>query len=109
MAYDPQQKGGELKVNGIAGALDTKDAVSVRVFVDGSVVEVFANERVAITARVYGAPGGPFQVEVSDPDGLELLEAWGMKPISDDRLAGSGDSAGNLSRGGKGAKRAKSK
>ena len=108
IAYDPQQKDGELRVNGVAGALATKDAVTVRVFVDGSVVEVFANERVAITARVYAVPSAPLQVEVADLESLESLEVWGMRAISPDRLTGSEDRGGKLSRGGKVGKRAKS-
>jgi hypothetical protein len=95
ITYDPQQKDGELHVNGVAGALDTKDPVTLRVFVDGSVMEVFANERVAITARVYTVPSTPLQVEVSDLESLESLEVWGVRPISPDRLTGSADYGGN--------------
>lgn len=105
IAYDPQQKGGELKVNGVAGVLETKDLVTLRVFVDGSVVEVFVNDRVAITARVYMAPSTPLQVEVADLEGLESAQVWEMRAISPDRLT---EGAKKLSSGGKRAKRARS-
>jgi hypothetical protein len=61
------------------------------------VLEVFANERVAVTTRVYTAPGGPLQVEVADPEGLESVEVWGMRSISPDRLTGA--ETAELSRG----------
>ena len=108
IAYDPQQKESELKANGVAGALDTKEPVTLRVFVDGSVIEVFANDRVAITARVYTVPSGPLQVDLLDENGASSVEIWGMQTISSDRLTGAGDREKKLSRGEKGAKRAKS-
>ena len=84
------------------------EAVTLRVFVDGSVMEVFANDRVAITVRVYKVPSAPLLVDVLDLDGVKSLEVWGMRAISSDRLTGAADGGGNLSRGRKGAKRAKS-
>jgi beta-fructofuranosidase len=86
IGIDPQQKGAELKVNGIAGPLATADPVTLRVFVDGSVIEVIANDRTAITARVYTAPTSPLAVDVAEADALESLDVWGIKPISKDRL-----------------------
>ena len=73
-------------MNGIAGALATADPVTLRVFVDGSVLEVIANDMTAITARVYVAPSSPLLLDVAEFDALESLEVWGMKPISKDRL-----------------------
>jgi beta-fructofuranosidase len=86
ISFDPQQKDAELKVNGIAGALATESAITLRMFVDGSVVEVVANDMTAITARVYVAPSSPLLIDVAEIDVLESLEVWGMKPISKDRL-----------------------
>jgi beta-fructofuranosidase len=55
--------------------------VDLRIFVDGSVVEVFANARVWVTGRVYGPIEG---VRMS---GHALkVEAWPLKPVSPDRL-----------------------
>jgi beta-fructofuranosidase len=86
IGFDPHQKDAELKVNGIAGVLATADPVTLRVFVDGSVVEVVADDMTAITARVYVAPSSPLLLEVAEIDALESLEVWGMKPISKDRF-----------------------
>lgn len=108
VSYDPEQKDSELRVNGVAGALAITEPVTLRVFVDGSVMEVFANDRVAITARVYKVPSAPLEVDVLDEDGVKSLEVWGIRAISPDRLTGAADGGKNLLRGGKGAKRAKS-
>jgi len=99
ISYDPEQKDSELRVNGVAGALATTEPVTLRVFVDGSVLEVFANDRVAITARVYAVPNGPLEAEVLDSDGTKSVEIWGMQPISSDRLTGSADSTKNRLKG----------
>jgi beta-fructofuranosidase len=88
IVYDPQRKDGELRVKTTKGALATKDPVSLRMFLDGSVLEVFANEKIVITARVYTVPAGALLLETSDLEALESLEVWGMKAISADRLTG---------------------
>jgi sucrose-6-phosphate hydrolase SacC (GH32 family) len=75
-------------VNSTTGAFATDEAITLRVFLDGSVLEVFANDKAVITARVYSAPSTPLLVEVSDPTGLESLDVWQMRPISPDRLTG---------------------
>jgi beta-fructofuranosidase len=86
IAYDPSRTGAELRVNGTSGALQTQAPVSLRVFLDGSALEVFANQRAVITTRIYTIPKGPLHVEVSDPAVLQSLDLWPMKPISEDRL-----------------------
>jgi hypothetical protein len=58
-------------------------------FLDGSVLEVFANETVALTARVYQIPSGPLRLELEGDATIASLHAWLMKPISKDRLTGS--------------------
>ena len=73
-------------MNGTAGALATEGPVTLRAFLDGSVLEVMANERVAITARVYASPSAPLQLDMTEIGELETLEVWGMKAISKDRL-----------------------
>ncbi len=86
IGYDPHKKDAELSVNGIAGALSAAGAVTVRAFLDGSVLEVCANDTTAITARVYSAPSTPLLLDVPEIEALDSLNVWGMKPISKDRL-----------------------
>jgi beta-fructofuranosidase len=86
IAYDPARKESELRVNETSSALATSEPITLHLFLDGSVLEVFANEQVALTARVYASSNAPLQLEVYDLKALETLDAWQMQPISRDRL-----------------------
>ena len=87
IAYDPKNKDAEFRVNGTRASLGTSGPLSLRIFVDGSVLEVFANDCMVLTARVYTVPSTPLLLEVSDITALESLDSWQMRPISSDRLS----------------------
>jgi len=89
ISYDPQQRGSELRVNTTAAPMETHEAVNLRAFVDGSVLEVLVNDAIALTARVYSVPSGPLTIDIGEIEGLESLDVWGMKAISRDRLTTS--------------------
>jgi beta-fructofuranosidase len=55
--------------------------VDLRIFLDGSVVEIFANRRVYLTGRVYGPVQG-----LAMTGGVRRIESWPLQPISPDRL-----------------------
>lgn len=55
--------------------------VDLRIFLDGSVVEVFVNSRIWVTGRVYGGNQG-----LSMRGNPENIESWALKPVSGDRL-----------------------
>ena len=80
----------QLQVNSVMVLLSGSPGSPIRLhmFLDGSVVEFFANDTTAITARVYRKSSGPLRLKL---DGTELisLDAWQIQPISDDRLTGS--------------------
>jgi beta-fructofuranosidase len=86
-----QSCGRELRVNTITAPLPgpTGSTVRLHMFLDGSVLEVFANETVALTARVYQIPSGPLRLKLEGDATIASLYAWPMKPISKDRLTGS--------------------
>lgn len=86
IAYDPSKTDAELRVNASTGSLRTNNPISLRVFLDGSALEVFANDKTAITVRVYRVPSAPLVLEVSELDGLRSLDVWAIKPISKERL-----------------------
>ena len=65
-------------------ALDPGEKLRLRVFVDGSVIEVFANRRAPITVRHY--PDAGQAVSVSAIGRPFSFESWRMKSISKDRL-----------------------
>ena len=66
----------------------TGSPISIHLFLDGSVLEIFANKTTALTARVYQIPREPLRLQLEN---LELisLDSWQMKQISNDRLTGS--------------------
>ncbi|MBI4893971.1 MAG: glycoside hydrolase family 32 protein [Acidobacteria bacterium] len=55
--------------------------VDLRIFLDGSVIEIFANRRTWLTGRVYGPAAG-----ISMSGKASHLEAWPLEPVSKDRL-----------------------
>jgi beta-fructofuranosidase len=86
--YDPKIRNAELRVNSAKAPLNTDGEITLRLLLDASVLEVFANERVALTVRVYSVPTSPLRIETPDLDVLTSLDVWGMKPISKNRLTG---------------------
>jgi len=81
----------QLRVNTATAPLPGLAGSSVRLhmFLDGSVLEVFANETITLTARVYQVPSGPLRLKFEGDAKLMSLDAWRMQPISKDRLTGS--------------------
>ena len=81
----------ELRINNIAAPLPgaAGSTVSLHMFLDGSVLELFANHTTAMTARIYQQPTGPLRLKLEESASLMSLDAWQMKPISKDRLTGS--------------------
>ena len=81
----------ELRVNTLTAPLPGPAASPVRlhIFLDGSILEVFANKTVALTARVYQIPSGPLRLKLEGGANIVSFQVWRMKPISKDRLTGS--------------------
>ena len=64
-------------------ALRNGEPLSLRVFVDRSIVEVIANERVSITGRIYPTLEDSTAVALAaaGPLHVERLDVWNMKSI----------------------------
>jgi beta-fructofuranosidase len=69
-------------------SLEEREAVEIRLHIDGSVIELIVNERIAWTKRFY------YEGAVQDAmlrwegqDSLESVTSWPLKPISATRLA----------------------
>ena len=65
------------------------EPLRLRIFLDGSVLEIFANDRFCLSARIY--PAGPRSNGISlfaagGTASMVTFEAWEMQPISADRL-----------------------
>lgn len=72
--------GGTLEAGPVKAQIEAKQ-FQVRVYVDGSVVEVYTDAGATLTGRVYGARG-PLTLE-GDAEGFS---GWALEPISADRL-----------------------
>lgn len=85
-----QRGGRQLKMNSVAGPLSgsPQSPVRLHMFLDGSVLELFADSTTAITARMYGKASSPLRLKLDDAE-LISLDAWQIQPISSDRLTGS--------------------
>jgi beta-fructofuranosidase len=88
VVYDPAATGRELRINKTSAAVTTprNQVLRFQVFVDASVLELFANRTTAVTARIYTAPEGPLHMSTSDMSSLRSLDLWPIQPISKDRL-----------------------
>ena len=65
------------------------EPLRLHLFLDGSVIEIFANDRFCLTARVYPAGARSQGVALHSDGGTAKvlsLEAYEMRPISPDRL-----------------------
>jgi beta-fructofuranosidase len=81
----------ELRVSTITAPLPgvAGSSVHLHMFLDGSVLEVFANDTTALTTRIYEIPNGPLRLKLEGDVELMWLDLWQMTPISKDRLTGS--------------------
>jgi beta-fructofuranosidase len=65
------------------------EPLMLRVFLDASVIEVFANGRACLTTRVYPTQADSLGVGLFANNGraqLRSMEVWKLKPISSDRM-----------------------
>jgi beta-fructofuranosidase len=81
----------ELRVDTVSAPISgtPRSPVHLHIFLDGSVLEVFANGTTSLTKRIYQNPSGPLTLKLEGNAGLTSLDAWPMNPISKDRLTGS--------------------
>jgi sucrose-6-phosphate hydrolase SacC (GH32 family) len=81
----------ELQINDVRAPLagSSNAPLRLRIFLDGSVMEAFADGTTVITARIYRAPSSPLRLEFENPSGLADVRVWQLQPISKDRMTGS--------------------
>ncbi len=83
--------GRELRVDSVTAELSgtAGSRAHLHVFLDGSVLEIFANGTTALTKRIYKVPSGPLMLKLEGDAEVDPLDVWQMTPISKDRLTGS--------------------
>jgi beta-fructofuranosidase len=81
----------ELRVNSVTAPLagEANSTIHLHLFIDGSVVEIFVDGKMALTARVYQIPSGPVRVKLESKVEVGSFDLWQINPISKDRLTGS--------------------
>jgi len=70
-------------------SLASGEPLKLRIYTDASVIEVFANDRACLTARVYPTRADSLGVGLIARGGaaqLRSLDVWKIRPISKDRL-----------------------
>jgi beta-fructofuranosidase len=70
-------------------ALAGGETVKLRVFLDASVIEIFANDRACLTSRIYPSRPDSLGLGLFARGGkarLNSLDVWEMRPISPNRL-----------------------
>jgi beta-fructofuranosidase len=77
--------GRELRIGKIIAPL-SGTRVHLHVFLDGSVLEIRANQTTFITARIYQIPSGPLRIKLEGSLEDTVLDTWQMHPISPNRL-----------------------
>jgi beta-fructofuranosidase len=91
LSFTNESGGRKFRVNTVTAPLpgDEGSPVHLRAFLDGSVLELFANGTTSLTARIYKIPSGPLRLKIEGEAELTNLDVWQMTPISKDRLTGS--------------------
>ncbi len=64
-----------------AHRLDIGEALELRILLDGSVVEIIANQRTSITTRFYPSQHDSQHIRIIQPTALKTLDVWHMKSI----------------------------
>ncbi len=73
------------KNSGILKLVENEEALDIRLYVDRSVIEIFINDRWAITQSVKLTPDLKLGLEIyaeSERITIESLDMWGMNPIN---------------------------
>jgi sucrose-6-phosphate hydrolase SacC (GH32 family) len=79
----------ERGTQGGALALAEDETLKLQVFLDASVIGIFANDRACLTSRVYPSRSDSLGVGVfarGDKARLKALNVWEMRPISANKL-----------------------
>jgi beta-fructofuranosidase len=70
--------------------LGEDETLKLHVFLDASVIEIFANDRACLTSRIYPSRSDSLGIGTFARGGnarLKALNIWEMQPISANRLA----------------------
>ena len=91
ISYSENSGGREVLVNNVKAPLSGNSGSPLRLhlLLDGSVMEVFFDKTISLTARIYQVPSGPLRIKMIGDIELLSFNGWQMLPISSDRLTSS--------------------
>jgi len=87
--WRPQGRTLLLDGKAVSANMDAQNNLELHAYIDGSVIELFLNDRVACTRRFYypGDKAPEIRIGISgNREGLRRLMVWQITPISPDRL-----------------------
>jgi len=71
----------DASLQGLPHALDTDETLDLRILLDGSVIEVVANQRTSVTSRFYPAESDSQFIRMISPQAVKSLDIWEMPSI----------------------------
>jgi len=66
---------------GLPHPLDDGETLDLRIMLDGSVIEVIANQRTSITSRFYASSDDSQHIRIITPSAVESIEVWEMPTV----------------------------
>jgi len=68
-------------LQGLPHRLNADETLDLRIILDGSVIEVIANQRTSVTSRFYPTPADSHHVQVINPSAVKSLDIWEIPSI----------------------------
>lgn len=78
--YADNTAGHDAYIQGLPHLLDADEPLDLRILLDGSVIEVIANDRTSITSRFYPS-NSDHHVRIVNPTAITSLDIWEMESI----------------------------
>ncbi len=79
--YDESNNRNDIYVQGLPHTLDDNETLDLHILLDGSTIEVIANERTSITSRFYPEQVNDPKIHVMNPSSIVSLDIWEMQSI----------------------------
>lgn len=71
----------DTKCQGVPHRLDSNETLDLRILLDGSVLEIIANERSSLTSRIYPQQTDSQHIHIENPSAVNGLDIWEMSSI----------------------------
>ena len=79
--YQEETLNHDMQLQGLPHRLKNDETLDLRILLDGSVIEVIANQRTSITSRFYSSQADNRHIQVINPSVVKSLDIWEMSSI----------------------------